>query len=124
MAPEAAHSELLQQLGVSYPQLIDYYSEAYIATLVSPTMTCRPLFTYTDIGSSSHFGSGHMELYYYLVCTLLPSISNIIDISHSDGELAFFWQAERRTRWSVARILFMLVSSCACSVNYAQFCAF
>ena len=113
MAHEAAHSDLLQQLGVSYPQLIDYYSKAYTATLVGPTMTCRPLFTdiYTDIGSSWRFGFDHMELYYYLVCTLLPSISNIIDISHSDGEMAYFWQAERRTRWSIARTLFMVVGS-------------
>jgi hypothetical protein len=65
-----------------------------------------------------------MGLYYYLVCIFLPSILNIIDIWHSDGEMAFFWQAERRTRWSLARILFMLVSSCACSVNYPQFRAF
>jgi len=124
MAHEAAHSVLLQQLGVSYPQLIDHYSEAYTATLVSFTMTRRPLFTYTDIGSSWRFGFGHMGLYYYLVCISLPSISIIADISHSDGEKAFFWKAEGRTRWSVARTLFMLVSSCACSVNHAQICAF
>jgi len=53
-----------------------------------------------------------MGLYNYLVCILLPSISNIIDIPHSHGELAYFWQAERCARWSVARTLFMVVSSC------------
>jgi len=124
MAHEAAHSDLLQQLGLSYPQLIDYYSKAYTATLVGPTLACRPVFTYTDIGSSWRFGFGHMELHYYLVCILLPSISNIIDTSHSDGEMTFFWQTERRTRWSIARTLFMVVGSCTCSVNYAQICAF
>lgn len=109
MALEVAQSDVLQQLGVSYPQLIDYSSEAYTAILVSPTMPCR-LFTYPDIGSGLHFGFDHMGLYYYLVCIRLPFILIVIDVSHSDGEMAFFWQAERRSRWSVARILFMLVS--------------
>jgi hypothetical protein len=124
MAHEVAHSDVLQQLGVSYPQLIDHYSKAYTATLVGPTMACMPLFTYTDIGSSWNFGFNHMGPYYYLVCIFLSLILSIIDIWHSDGEMAFFWQAERRTRWSAARILFMLVIFCTCSVNYAQFCAF
>ena len=123
MAVEATHSDVLQELGVSYPQLIDYTSKAYAATLVGPTMPCRS-FAHTDIGSGLHFGFSHMGLYYYLVCILLPSILIIIDVSHSDGEMAFFWQAERRTRWSVARILFMLVSPLTCSVHYAQFCNF
>lgn len=65
-----------------------------------------------------------MGLYYYLVCMLLPSILIVIDISHSDGEMAFFWQAERRIRWSIARILFMLVSPFTCLVHYAQFVLF
>lgn len=50
----------------------------------------------------------------YIVCTLLPSGLKTVDTWHSDEEIAYFWQAERRTRWSVARILFMLVSSCTC----------
>ena len=33
---------------------------------------------------------------------------------HSDDEIVFFWQAEGRTRWSIARVLFMLVSFCTC----------
>ena len=40
MATEATHSDILQQLGVSYPQLIDYFSKAYTATLVGPAMAC------------------------------------------------------------------------------------
>jgi hypothetical protein len=70
MAHEAANSDVLQQLGVSYPQLIDHYSKAYTATLVGPTMACGPLFTYTDIGSSWNFGFDYMGLYHYLVCIL------------------------------------------------------
>ena len=46
MALGVTHSDVLQQLGVTYPQLIDYSSEAYTASLVSPTMPCRSLFTY------------------------------------------------------------------------------
>ena len=67
MALEEAHSDVTQQLGVSYPQLIDYYSTAYIATLVGPTTACKSS-TYTDIGSSRHSSVGHMELYNYLAC--------------------------------------------------------
>ena len=37
MAFEGTQSVVLQQLGVSYPQLVDYYSKQYSATLVSPT---------------------------------------------------------------------------------------
>lgn len=113
MALEVTRSDVLQQLGVSYSQLIDYSSEAFTAILVSPTIPCRS-FTYADIGSGLRFSFGHMGLYYYLVCILLPFPLVIINISHSDGEMAFFWQAERRSRWSVARILFMLVRPFAC----------
>ena len=72
MAVEATPSDVLQELGVSYPQLIDYTSKAYTATLVGSTIPCRS-FTYTDVGSGLRFGFAHMGLYYYLVCTLLPS---------------------------------------------------
>jgi len=63
-----------------------------------------------------------MGLYHYVVCTMLPSGLNTVDIPwpHSDGEIAFFWQAEKRSRWSIARMLFMLVSSFTCSVNCVQ----
>lgn len=37
MVLEETQSVVLQQLGVSYPQLIDYYSKQYAATLVSRT---------------------------------------------------------------------------------------
>ena len=37
MAFQGMQSDVLQQLGVSYPQLIDYFSKQYIATLVGPT---------------------------------------------------------------------------------------
>jgi hypothetical protein len=122
MALEAAHSDVLQQLGISYPQLIDYISKQHTAALVSPTSACRSS-TYTDVGSSLRFVYAHMGLYHYLVCILPPPILNIIDTSHSDGEMAFFWQAERRSRWSPARILFMIVGFFICWVNHAQFCA-
>jgi len=42
MAIEAMHSDVLQHLGVSYPQLIDYSSKVYTATLVGPTLVCGP----------------------------------------------------------------------------------
>ena len=46
--------------------------------------------------------------------SILPSRSNTVDdrrgIVHSDDEIVFFWQAERRARWSIAQVLFMLVS--------------
>ena len=35
MALEEAQSDVLKQFGVSYPQLIDYYSKQHAATLVS-----------------------------------------------------------------------------------------
>jgi len=35
MALERTQSAVLQQLGVSYAQLVDYSSKEYIATLVS-----------------------------------------------------------------------------------------
>ena len=41
MALEGTQSGVLQQLGVSSSQLIDYTSKEYIATLVSSTMVCR-----------------------------------------------------------------------------------
>jgi len=30
--------------------------------------------------------------------------------TYSDGEVALFWKVERRSRWEVGRVLFMLVS--------------
>ena len=35
MALEGAQSDVLKHFGVSYPQLIDYYSKQHTATLVS-----------------------------------------------------------------------------------------
>ena len=40
MAIEGTQQGVLQQLGVSYPQLIDYTSKQYVSTLVRPT--CPP----------------------------------------------------------------------------------
>lgn len=77
-------------------------------------------FTKTDAGSNWYFGAVNMGLYYYLVCTFLPSKSNIVDTQHSDDEIAHFWQAERRARWSVARVLFMLVSLCIYRAKHAH----
>lgn len=38
MTLQATHSDVLEELGVSYPQLIDYSTKAYTATLVGPTV--------------------------------------------------------------------------------------
>ena len=45
MVLEETQSVVLQQLGVSYPQLVDYYSKQYAATLVSPTHIWPGLWT-------------------------------------------------------------------------------
>ena len=113
MALEGTQLDALKQLGISYPQLVDYYSKQRATTLVGLVMTCKP-FTYIDSGSSLHFGLGNMGLYHHIVCTLPSAGLNTVDTSHSDGEIAFFWQAKNKLRWSVARILFMLVSYCTC----------
>ena len=106
-------SGALQQLGVSYLQLLDYSSKEYTATLVGSTHDLQIYrSTQTHIDSSLHLGSDSMGLHYHLVSALLPS-GLIVLILHalSDGEITFFWEAERRSRWSVARILFIVVSS-------------
>jgi len=115
MAINETQLDVLRQLGVSYPQLIGYSLEQYTATLVNPVhhITCRP-FTQRDIGSNWHLDTDNVGLYYHLVCTLLPSGLNIVDAPQSDGEMAFFWQAKRQLRWSLARILFIVVRPCAC----------
>ena len=71
---ERRQSDVLQQLGVSYPQLIDYTSKEYAAILVRfSRMTCR-LFTQIDIDTNRPFGDDDLGLYYHFVCTLaLPS---------------------------------------------------
>ena len=73
MVPEGTQSDILQQLGVSYPELIDYFSKQHTATLVGPTplMACRR-FTQIELGSSLCFGTANMELYHYPVCTFCP----------------------------------------------------
>ena len=113
MALEATQSDALQQLGVSYSQLIDYSSKQYVATLVGPAP--RLQITHSD---RLRFKS---VLWYCLHGTASPpcmrplaSRLNIVDTRHSDDEVAFFWQAERRSRWSLARILFMMVGSSTC----------
>lgn len=73
MALEGMQSDILKQLGVSYPQLIDYYSKQQAATLVSQPRSSSRLFTQIDIGSSLHLGTGDMGLYYHVVCILPPS---------------------------------------------------
>jgi hypothetical protein len=37
MPLEGSQSDVLQKLGVTYPQLIDYSSKQYTATLVNPS---------------------------------------------------------------------------------------
>jgi len=48
MALEGTQSGVLQQLGVSYTQLVDYSSKQYLATLVS---SINGLLTFTQIRS-------------------------------------------------------------------------
>ena len=69
-----AQSDALQQLGVSYFQLLDYSSKEYTATLVGFTNDLQIYrSTQTHVDSSLHLGSDSMGLRYHLVCTLLPS---------------------------------------------------
>jgi hypothetical protein len=119
MVLKGAQSSVLQQLGVSYTQLVDYSSKDYISTLVS-SINDLLTFTQIDVGSILHPGTGNMELHHHPVCTFERFKLDIVDALQSDGEISFFWQAERQSRWSPVRILFMLVSSCACSANSAQ----
>jgi len=72
MVIEGTQSDVLQQLGVSYFQLIDYSSKQFTATLVSRTPPADLGHTQTDIGSNQHFGDDDMGLYHHLVYTLLP----------------------------------------------------
>jgi hypothetical protein len=115
-------SGALQQLGVSYPQLFDYSSKEYTATLVGPTHDLQMYYsTQTNVGSSLHPVNNSMGLYHHLVCTFSPFELMLLMLhTRSEGELAFFWRAERRSRWSVARVLFILVSSPICWVNHAH----
>ena len=81
MALEGTQPDVLNQLGISYPQLVDYYTKQQAAALVSPATTCRP-FIQIDVGSILHLGTGNMELYYHVVCVLPSFRLNIVDISH------------------------------------------
>ena len=116
MAPGGTQSGVLQQLGVSHFQIVDYSSKEYTATLVGSTHDLQAYRSaQTKLGSSLELGNDNMGLHYYLVWTLLPSELILLKPrTFSDGEIAFFWQAERRSRWSVARILFILVSPSIC----------
>ena len=117
MALEGKQSGVLQQLGVSYHQILDYSSKEYTATLVGSTHhDLQPYrLTQTKLGPSLHLGNDSMGLYHHLVCTFLPSgLILLKSRTFSDGEISFFWKAERRSRWSVARILFIVVSSSIC----------
>jgi hypothetical protein len=109
-------SGALQQLGVSYPQLFDYSSKEYTATLVGPTHDLQMYHsTQTNVGSSLHPVNNSMGLHHHLVCNSLSSESVLLmPRALSDGEITFFWEAERRSRWSIARILFILASSSIC----------
>ena len=116
MAPGGTQSGVLQQLGVSYFQIIDYSSKEYIATLVGSTHDLQAYRSaQTKLGSSLHVGNDSMGLHHHLVWVLISSgLILLKPRMFSDGEIAFFWQAERRSRWSVARILFILVSPSIC----------
>lgn len=48
MAIERTQSDVLQQLGVSHSQLIDYSLNEYAAILVSPTYVLLLLAVYSD----------------------------------------------------------------------------
>ena len=66
-----AQSGVLQQLGVSYLQLLDYSSKEYVATLVSSIHDLQIYrSTQTHLDSSLHLGNDSMGLYQHLVCTL------------------------------------------------------
>jgi len=78
MVPEGTQSGVLQQLGVSYAQLVDYSSKDYIATLVR-SVNDLLTFTQIDVGSILHSGTGNMELHHHSVCTLERFNLNIID---------------------------------------------
>jgi hypothetical protein len=75
-------------------------------------MTRRP-FAQIDVGPNLYFGINNMGLYNHLVCPFSHLMLKIMNALHSDGEMAFFWQAKRQLRLSPARVLFMLVSFCA-----------
>lgn len=66
MTLEGAQSGVLQRLGVSYPQLIDYSSKEYTATLVSFTLTTGQ-FTQAGVGTTLYLSPGDMGLYHHLV---------------------------------------------------------
>jgi hypothetical protein len=71
---EGMQSVALQQLGVSYPQLVDYSSKQYTATLVGSIDDPQAVHDHSDqpdIGSSRHSRAGNMGLYYYIVSSLL-----------------------------------------------------
>src|SRR5258706_4073682 len=117
MALEGKQSGVLQQLGVSHHQILDYSSKEYTATLVGSTHHDLQAYrsTQTKLGSSLHVGIDSMGLHHHLVWTFLPSgLILLKSRTFSDGEISFFWNAERRSRWSAARILFIVVSSSIC----------
>jgi len=112
MAVEGTQSDVFQQLGFSYFQLTDYSSKQFTATCVRRTPPADLAHAQTDIGSSQHFGVDDMGLYQHLVCTLPPLPEYCSRSAQSDGEMAYFWEARRELRWSIARVLFIVVSSC------------
>ena len=70
---------VLQHLGASYPQLVDFSWNEYSATLVSSLAPeTRWLFTQTAVDSALHFGARIMGLYHHIVCTLSRVRSNIV----------------------------------------------
>ena len=75
MALEGKQSGVLQQLGVSYHQILDYSSTEYTATLVGSTHHNLQAYrlTQTKLASSLHLGDDNMGLYHHPVWTFLPS---------------------------------------------------
>ena len=116
-------SDVLQQLGVSYSQLVDYSSKEYAAIIVSPTYPCPTVASdslrliQVQIGILVVITWDCITTLYVLPRHLSP---DEVDASQSDGEMMFFWKATRQARWSPARILFMVVSSSAHRLNCAQ----
>lgn len=78
-----------------------------------PVIACR-LLAQTVVGSDFLFDANNLGLCHHLVCTPLSSRQKTVDNPNSEDEIRIFWQAERRSRWSIARILFMMVGSCIC----------
>ena len=72
MATEGTQSDVLQRLGVSYSQLIDYSSKEYIAILVSPTHDLR------TVHSDRQVQIGIMVLITWDCITTLYALSRLL----------------------------------------------